>query len=138
MSTARSLQGAHVLPANGAWANWPVRAVCAAIAGIALVACGEARHEPVRVIAQPRAEPAQAVAVPPPATVASVPAPAPAAASAPAAPAPRGLDAPPRPGLVSGPPPQRAWQPGQPNGNADFRAALEARQNTRGQPVAQP
>jgi hypothetical protein len=103
-----------------------------------LAACGDARHEPVRVIAQPRAEAAPVAALPPPVVPASAPAPVVAAAPASAAPPARGLDAAPRPGLVSSTPVQRAWQPGQPNGNADFRAALEARQNTRGQPSAQP
>jgi hypothetical protein len=103
---------------------------------MALAACGEAKHEPVRVIAQPRAEAAPAPLPPPPAAP-SAPAPALAAASAPATPPPRGLDAGPRPGLVSGAPPQRLWQPGDPNGNADFRAALEARQQSRGQAAPQ-
>ena len=104
----------------------------------ALTACGDARHEPVRVIAQPRPEPAPPAPAPPPVLPPSAPAPAMPVASAPAAPSARGLDAAPRPGLVSSTPMQRAWQPGQPNGNADFRSALEARQNTRGQPSAQP
>ena len=119
------------------------RAARAAIAGaglivltVALAGCGDARHEPVRVIAQPRAEPPPTA--PPPVLPPSAPAPAMPVASAPPAPPARGLDAAARPGLVSSTPMQRAWQPGQPNGNADFRAALEARQNTRGQPAAQP
>jgi hypothetical protein len=98
------------------------------VAGLiaALAACGDARHEPVRVVAQPRAV-APAV-TDPPAAAASAAAPAPAAAASIALPrAPRGLDAPPPPGLAGAAPPQRRWQPGEPNGNADFRAALESR-----------
>lgn len=98
----------------------------------ALAACGEAKHEPVRVIAQPRAvvpaapEPVPAAAPPP------APAPPMPAASVAAPPAPRGLDAAPPPGLAGTGPPQRRWQPGEPNGNADFRSALESRQRGRG------
>ncbi len=118
-------------------AAWAGAAGAALMALATLAGCSDARHEPVRVIAQPRAEPAP-TALPMPMAPPSAPAPLPAAASAPAAPPARGLDAGPRPGLVSSGPPQRAWQPGEPNGNADFRAAMEARHNTRGQPVAQP
>ena len=109
------------------------------LAGVAaaLAACGEARHEPVRVIAQPRTVapaapdpvlPAAPPAAAPPASAASPPAPP----APPARPAPRGLDAAPPPGLGAGPP-QRRWQPGEPTGNADFRQALESRQAARGQ-----
>jgi hypothetical protein len=113
---------------------------CLVLAGVvaALAACGDARHEPVRVVAQPRAV-APAVTDPPPATVlapsAAALAPA-AAASIAAPPVLRGLDAAPPPGLASAAPPQRRWQPGEPNGNADFRAALESRQRGRGEPAA--
>ena len=116
----------------------PGLAAWAALVGITLAGCGEAKHEPVRVIAQPRAEAPQALAVPPAPPPASAPVPAASVASAPATPPPRGLDAGPRPGLVSTTPPQRLWQPGEPNGNADFRAALEARQQSRGQAAPQP
>ena len=103
-----------------------------AVAGLiaALAACGDARHEPVRVVAQPRTvapEPA------PPATPPAPPAPPVAAASVAAPPAPRGLDAAPPPGVANAAPPQRRWQPGEPNGNADFRSALESRQRARGE-----
>jgi len=113
------------------------RAAVLAAACAALAACGDARHEPVRVIAQPRAVaspapqplPAPApVAAPAPAPVASVP--------APAASTQRGLDAAPQPGLSASAPPRRLWQPGDPSGNADFRAALESRERARGQPGA--
>jgi hypothetical protein len=118
-----------------------------AVAGLiaALAACGEARHEPVRVIAQPRAvapvEPAPVSApvqaqVPVPADAPRVAPPPPVlAASVPVKP-PRGLDAAPPPGLAGISPPQRRWQAGEPNGNAGFRAALEARQRTGGETAA--
>jgi hypothetical protein len=107
-----------------------------------LAACGDARHEPVRVVAQPRAvapaapEPLPAAAPPAaPAPPVEASAPAPPAAATVAAPSPpRGLDAAPPPGLASAGPPQRRWQPGEPNGNADFRSALESRQRARGEP----
>jgi hypothetical protein len=110
-----------------------VRSLAAASVIAALAACGDARHEPVRVIAQPRAvvpaapEPVPAAAPP------AAPAPPLPAASVAAPPAPRGLDAAPPPGLASTGPPQRRWQPGEPNGNADFRNALESRQRGRGE-----
>jgi hypothetical protein len=110
----------------------------------ALAACGEARHEPVRVIAQPR-DVAPVGSAPVSAPVqAQVPADAPPVApappvltaSVPATPALRGLDAAPPPGLAGTSPPQRRWQAGEPNGNAGFRAALEARQRAGGEPAA--
>lgn len=106
------------------------------VAGVvaALAACGDARHEPVRVVAQPRAAAPVAAEPAPPAAPPAAPAPPVAAASMAAPPAPRGLDAAPPPGLANAPPPQRRWQPGEPNGNADFRSALESRQRARGEP----
>jgi hypothetical protein len=111
-----------------------VKGIVVAASIAALAACDEARHEPVRVVAQPRTA-ATVVSDPPPA-VASAAAPAPgAAASIPLATVPRGLDAAPPTGMANAGPPQRRWQPGEPNGNADFRAALESRQRAPGNAV---
>jgi hypothetical protein len=105
------------------------------LAGVAaaVAACGDAKHEPVRVIAQPRAVVAAAPDPLPVAAPPAAPAPPMPAASVAAPPAPRGLDAAPPPGLAGTGPPQRRWQPGEPNGNADFRSALESRQRGRGE-----
>lgn len=88
-----------------------------------LSACGDAR-EPVKVIATPRA-PAQTLVadtstqVPP--IPPAVPPPPPSAPSRPASSVVRAAPVP--QDAVA----QRVWQPGQPNGNSAFRAALDAK-----------
>ncbi|HSW06496.1 hypothetical protein [Aquabacterium sp.] len=95
--------------------------------------CGDTRHEPVKVIAAPRPAPVEPVAAPPPVSVAAV-----AAAPAASAPPSRPVVLPPRqPGLVvEQGVVQRSWQPGQPNGNADFRSAIEAKRARASLPAA--
>lgn len=101
-------------------AGWLVVALVAtAVAG-----CGDASHEPVKVIAAPRpaAPPAAEVPAAPPAPV-----PAPVAAAASAAPPSRPALAASRPAVVEPGVAPRPWQPGEPNGNTAFRNAIEAR-----------
>jgi len=86
-------------------------------------ACGDAR-EPVKVIAAPRTVAQTAAAetttqVPP--IPPAVPPPPPSAPSRPASSVVRAAPVPQE--AVA----QRVWQPGQPNGNAAFRAALDAK-----------
>lgn len=114
-------------PGGGPCEVCGAKLVAPIVLSLATAACGDARHEPVRVIAQPRAVPASA---PPLAPSAPVPPLAPpvrvSAASAAALPA-RGLDAPRPAASPASAVEQRWWQPGEPNGNAEFRAALEGR-----------
>lgn len=93
-----------------------------ALVGTAVAGCGDASHEPVKVIAAPRPAAPPAVEVP-----AAPPAPASVAAAASAAPPSRPALAASRPAVVEPGVAQRTWQPGEPNGNTAFRNAIEAR-----------
>lgn len=95
---------------------------CLALAAL-VAACGDAR-EPVKVIAAPRATTQTALSdattqVPP--IPPAVPPPPPSAPSRPASSVVRAAPVPQE--MVA----QRVWQPGQPNGNSAFRAAMDAK-----------